>query len=100
MAALSKAIEKNVLFSHLDEKEKSDIFDAMFGVEAKAGETIIQQGDDGDNFYIIDSGTVDVSIIIIIHRKSTIKLYIPYILLLFFPVLMLCSSHLFNQISQ
>lgn len=62
MAALSKAIEKNVLFSHLDEKEKSDIFDAMFGVEAKAGETIIQQGDDGDNFYIIDSGTVDVSI--------------------------------------
>ncbi|XP_022660640.1 cAMP-dependent protein kinase regulatory subunit-like isoform X3 [Varroa destructor] len=60
MAALSKAIEKNVLFSHLDEKEKSDIFDAMFGVEAKAGETIIQQGDDGDNFYIIDSGTVDI----------------------------------------
>ncbi|XP_018496796.1 cAMP-dependent protein kinase regulatory subunit [Galendromus occidentalis] len=59
-AALSKAIEKNVLFSHLDESEKKDIFDAMFPVEAKPNETIIKQGDDGDNFYILDSGTVDI----------------------------------------
>ena len=61
MAALSKAIEKNVLFSHLDEDEKSDIFDAMFPVNSIAGEYIIKQGDDGDNFYIIDHGEVDVS---------------------------------------
>ncbi|KAI5716187.1 hypothetical protein M8J76_002367 [Diaphorina citri] len=32
MAALSKAIAKNVLFSHLDENTRSDIFDAMFPV--------------------------------------------------------------------
>ena len=32
MASLSKAIAKNVLFSHLDENERSDIFDAMFPV--------------------------------------------------------------------
>jgi cAMP-dependent protein kinase regulator len=62
MASLSKAISKNVLFAHLDQNEKSDIFDAMFAVENKAGETIIQQGDEGDNFYIIDSGAVDVYI--------------------------------------
>jgi len=60
MAALSKAIEKNVLFSHLDDAERSDIFDAMFQVKHGDGETIIQQGDDGDNFYIIDSGEADV----------------------------------------
>lgn len=30
MASLAKAIAKNVLFSHLDENERSDIFDAMF----------------------------------------------------------------------
>ena len=39
----------------------SDIFDAMFPVHLHAGEVIIQQGDEGDNFYVIDQGEVDVS---------------------------------------
>ncbi|XP_019876700.2 cAMP-dependent protein kinase type I regulatory subunit isoform X2 [Aethina tumida] len=60
MAALSKAIAKNVLFSHLDENERSDIFDAMFPVTCLPGEPIIQQGDEGDNFYVIDQGEVEV----------------------------------------
>lgn len=60
MAALSKAIGKNVLFSHLDENERSDIFDAMFPVNFLPGESIIQQGDEGDNFYVIDLGEVEV----------------------------------------
>lgn len=60
MAALSKAISKNILFAHLDENERSDIFDAMFPVIHCADETVIKQGDEGDNFYIIDSGEVSV----------------------------------------
>ncbi|CAG2062237.1 unnamed protein product, partial [Timema podura] len=60
MAALSKAIAKNVLFSHLDENERSDIFDAMFPVNFLPGETIIQQDDEGDNFYVIDQGEVEI----------------------------------------
>jgi len=60
MASLEKAIAKNVLFSHLDDSERSDIFDAMFAKEANEGEVIIQQGDEGDNFYIIDQGCVDI----------------------------------------
>ncbi|XP_033736050.1 cAMP-dependent protein kinase regulatory subunit isoform X1 [Pecten maximus] len=60
MAALSKAIARNVLFSHLDDNERSDIFDAMFPVHRHSGEIIIQQGDDGDNFYVIDQGEVDI----------------------------------------
>ena len=54
MASLSKAIAKNVLFSHLDENERSDIFDAMFPYSGIPGEIIITQGNEGDNFYIID----------------------------------------------
>lgn len=60
MAALSKAISRNVLFSHLDDNERSDIFDAMFPVHRHAGEVIIQQGDEGDNFYVMDQGEVEV----------------------------------------
>uniref|UniRef100_G1RA30 Protein kinase cAMP-dependent type I regulatory subunit beta n=1 Tax=Nomascus leucogenys TaxID=61853 RepID=G1RA30_NOMLE len=60
MTALAKAISKNVLFAHLDDNERSDIFDAMFPVTHIAGETVIQQGNEGDNFYVIDQGEVDV----------------------------------------
>lgn len=60
MQALSKAIQSNLLFSHLDDSEKSDIFDAMQPFNYKAGETIIQQGEEGDFFYIIDQGEVEV----------------------------------------
>lgn len=60
MQALSKAIQSNLLFSHLDDSEKSDIFDAMKQFDHKAGETIIQQGEEGDFFYIIDQGEVEV----------------------------------------
>ncbi|XP_013792283.1 cAMP-dependent protein kinase type I-beta regulatory subunit-like, partial [Limulus polyphemus] len=37
-----------------------DIFDAMFPVVHSAGEKVIQQGDEGDNFYVIDQGEVEV----------------------------------------
>merc|ERR1712128_346766 len=60
MASLSKAIAKNVLFSHLDENERSDIFDAMLPSSAMPGEIIIKQGNEGDNFYIIDQGEVEI----------------------------------------
>lgn len=60
MVALSRALSKNVLFLHLDDAERSDIFDAMFPVHRHAGEIIIQKGDEGDNFYVIDQGTVEV----------------------------------------
>ena len=60
MQALSKAIQSNLLFSHLDDSEKSDIFDAMQPFNHKAEETIIQQGEEGDFFYIIDQGEVEV----------------------------------------
>ncbi|ESO00176.1 hypothetical protein HELRODRAFT_185774 [Helobdella robusta] len=59
-AALYKSIAKNVLFSHLDEQEKRDIFDAMFPRVCEPGEIIIKQGDDGDNFYVIDQGEVEI----------------------------------------
>ncbi|CAF0813907.1 unnamed protein product [Didymodactylos carnosus] len=58
--ALSKAIQSNLLFSHLDDTEISDIFNAMQPFNYKVGDTIIQQGEEGDFFYIIDQGEVDV----------------------------------------
>lgn len=55
-------LKENVLFRHMADEELSTLRDAMFLVEKVAGDVIIKQGDDGDNYYIIDSGGVDVYI--------------------------------------
>lgn len=53
---------KCVLFEHLDEVQIRNVQDAMFLVEKDEGDVIIKQGDDGDNFYVIESGYIDVFI--------------------------------------
>ncbi|XP_075258751.1 cAMP-dependent protein kinase type I-alpha regulatory subunit-like isoform X2 [Convolutriloba macropyga] len=60
MLALQEALNKNVLFKYLDDKTRSDIFDVMEPKDYKAGENIIVQGEEGDYFYIIHKGEVDV----------------------------------------
>lgn len=39
-----------------------DVLDAMFETVVNPGDFVIRQGDDGDNFYVIDSGRYDVSV--------------------------------------
>lgn len=53
---------KCVLFEHLDESQLQTVKEAMFPVTKEEDAVIIEQGDDGDNFYIIESGSVDVFI--------------------------------------
>eukprot|EP00933_Yihiella_yeosuensis_P040289 TRINITY_DN34569_c0_g1_i1.p1 TRINITY_DN34569_c0_g1~~TRINITY_DN34569_c0_g1_i1.p1 ORF type:complete len:718 (-),score=206.55 TRINITY_DN34569_c0_g1_i1:85-2238(-) len=48
-----------VLLGHLTEESKYAVIDAMFMKEVVSGDTVITQGEEGDNFYIIDDGTFD-----------------------------------------
>ncbi|KAL6050502.1 cAMP-dependent protein kinase type I-alpha regulatory subunit [Balamuthia mandrillaris] len=57
---LERALRHNILFAHLEEEERKEVFDAMFVVHHKAGDIIIKQGDAGDNFYVVDSGQCEV----------------------------------------
>jgi len=59
-AALEEALHANIMFSHLDDEERQQVFSAMFQIEYNAGATIIKQGDEGDNFYVIHSGECDI----------------------------------------
>ena len=59
---IRKILEKCVLFEHLDEVQMKTVQDAMFPVEKQDKDVIIKQGDDGDNFYVIESGSIDVFI--------------------------------------
>uniref|UniRef100_A0A8C8RNG7 Protein kinase cAMP-dependent type II regulatory subunit beta n=1 Tax=Pelusios castaneus TaxID=367368 RepID=A0A8C8RNG7_9SAUR len=57
---LQEACKDILLFKNLDPEQMSQVLDAMFEKLIKGGEHVIDQGDDGDNFYVIDRGTYDI----------------------------------------
>eukprot|EP00306_Pavlova_sp_CCMP459_P014145 CAMPEP_0185182870 /NCGR_PEP_ID=MMETSP1140-20130426/1625_1 /TAXON_ID=298111 /ORGANISM="Pavlova sp., Strain CCMP459" /LENGTH=408 /DNA_ID=CAMNT_0027748841 /DNA_START=25 /DNA_END=1251 /DNA_ORIENTATION=+ len=59
-ARLKKKAEENFLFSSLDTDQMGILLDAMFEKTYSAGDAIIKQGDQGDNFYIVFSGECEV----------------------------------------
>uniref|UniRef100_A0A674D5T6 cAMP-dependent protein kinase type II regulatory subunit n=1 Tax=Salmo trutta TaxID=8032 RepID=A0A674D5T6_SALTR len=56
---LQEACKDILLFKNLD-PQMSQVLDAMFEMPVEAGEHIIDQDDDGDNFYVIERGTFDI----------------------------------------
>lgn len=59
---ITQILKTNVLFQHLDEEQMQKVLNAMFLVQKEQDDVIIQQGDGGDNFYILESGEVNVFI--------------------------------------
>uniref|UniRef100_T1E240 cAMP-dependent protein kinase type II regulatory subunit n=1 Tax=Psorophora albipes TaxID=869069 RepID=T1E240_9DIPT len=55
-ARLCDSVKNILLFRSLDKEQMNEVLDAMFEKKVKAGDYIIKQGDDGDNFYVIESG--------------------------------------------
>ncbi|CAH0551066.1 unnamed protein product [Brassicogethes aeneus] len=53
---LSEAVRNILLFRSLDKEQMSEVLDAMFERKVQQDELVIKQGDDGDNFYVIQSG--------------------------------------------
>jgi cAMP-dependent protein kinase regulator len=57
-AFLDKALGSNFIFSDLSDSERKMLIDAMQKESAGEGDTIIQQGDSGDFFYICQTGKI------------------------------------------
>uniref|UniRef100_A0A3Q2QF79 Protein kinase cAMP-dependent type II regulatory subunit beta n=1 Tax=Fundulus heteroclitus TaxID=8078 RepID=A0A3Q2QF79_FUNHE len=57
---LQEACRDILLFKNLDPEQMSQVLDAMFEKFCTEGEHIIDQDDDGDNFYVIESGTYNI----------------------------------------
>ncbi|XP_052284503.1 cAMP-dependent protein kinase type II regulatory subunit-like isoform X2 [Dreissena polymorpha] len=57
---LSEAVKPIFLFRSLDPEQMSCILDAMFEQKVTVGQHVIDQGNDGDNFYVIDSGIYEI----------------------------------------
>ena len=61
-ACLFNALMLHFLFETLSEKDLTQIIDCMKPMEASAGQVIIKQGDPGDLFYCLSSGTASACV--------------------------------------
>lgn len=59
---LVKTLADIFIFRSLENNQRERVINAMFGREVKSGDVIIEQGDDGDNFYVIESGVYDIEV--------------------------------------
>uniref|UniRef100_A0A673G9K8 cAMP-dependent protein kinase type II-alpha regulatory subunit n=1 Tax=Sinocyclocheilus rhinocerous TaxID=307959 RepID=A0A673G9K8_9TELE len=57
---LQEACKDILLFKALDQEQFSEVLDAMFEVLVQPQDHVIDQGDDGDNFYVIERGVYDI----------------------------------------
>ncbi|XP_072097419.1 cAMP-dependent protein kinase type II-beta regulatory subunit-like [Mobula birostris] len=57
---LQDACKDILLFKNLDQEQMFQLLDAMFETSVEVGEHVIDQGDDGDNFYVIERGKYDI----------------------------------------
>lgn len=55
MFSLEKRINLYHILLSIPFQQMNEVLDAMFEKKVKAKEFIIKQGDDGDNFYVIES---------------------------------------------
>lgn len=66
---LTNVVEPMLLFKSLDPDQFSQVLDAMFEKVVEPSDVVIKEGDDGDYFYIIESGKYDIFKIIAGENK-------------------------------
>lgn len=69
---ITNVMGNNILFKFLDSNQRKVILDAMFQVDKKAEDIVIKQGDEGDNFYVIDSGIAEI----FVNQKDGVPLHV------------------------
>jgi len=57
------SIKQNILFRTCSEEELQDLIDCFDKAEFKADTVVIKQGDEGDLFYVVESGELDISML-------------------------------------
>ena len=62
LKSLEKSVKNILIFKSVDQKQRKVVLDSFFKRDVVTEEIIIRQGDEGDNFYVIESGRYDIVI--------------------------------------
>ncbi|PWN52011.1 camp-dependent protein kinase regulatory chain [Violaceomyces palustris] len=71
MQRIQNAIGNNLLFRNLEQDQYRDVLLAMKEVKVDSGKAVIEQGAQGDYFYVVESGTLDVYVRPVSSSAST-----------------------------
>ena len=74
---IRELLNKIFIFSQLDPKDMDVILNAMDFRHFKRGETVINQGDDGKELYIVQSGKLNCSKVSATGQTLQLKVYYP-----------------------
>jgi cAMP-dependent protein kinase regulator len=67
------------MFNNLNPQEFEIVLLAMNHVSKKVDEVVIKQGDDGDNLYVVESGVLSCSRVIVSQLQLTYLVRIRYL---------------------
>jgi len=73
------AIKPNTLFRACSEEELMNLIDVFDSEEFPAGSTVIQQGDEGEYFYVVESGKLDITIRMDDDESNEVHVGVPYV---------------------
>jgi CRP-like cAMP-binding protein len=59
---LLESVNENILFSHLDSDQREIVVEQMYRITYKNGEYLIKQGEEGNSFYVIESGEFVITV--------------------------------------
>ena len=71
---LEKALSQNPLFSHFEKEDLDILYKAMFADNYKKGDFIMRQGDKGEHFYVVESGTCEIYVKMDKNREEMVKI--------------------------
>ncbi len=72
------AIKTNMLFRSCSEEELFDLVDAFESSSFDSGAMVIKQGDDGEKFFVVESGTLDISVKMNENSTEEVTVGVPY----------------------
>ena len=62
VSRIRAAVKANVIFDQLNDAQRRLVYSVMRKVSVSEGDLVVRQGDDGDDFFIVDAGTYAVTI--------------------------------------
>ena len=73
------AIKQNTLFRACSEEELTDLVDVFNSERFSAGSIVIQQGDEGEHFYVVEAGELDIAVKMKENGLDQVHVGIPYV---------------------